>query len=126
MAFDPKKMRSMGYGDGISLWLYTTDDNMAAVKDAAYFNAFSDQMSVNSVIIAAASDGTFLRQVSAVATGDVTTAGLTDIALITDNGGGTAGDTIGAFSGVYTVGEVRDAVATLAQRVNNILLRLGV
>lgn len=46
-------------------------------------------------------------------------------ALLTDNSGGTASDTIAAIGAAYDQAEVRNAVASLAAKVNAILAALG-
>ncbi len=44
-----------------------------------------------------------------------------DITPLTDNSGGTAGDTIAAIGATYNQAEVRNAVASLAAKINAIL-----
>lgn len=44
---------------------------------------------------------------------------------LTDSSGGTAGDTIAAIGGTYSQTEVRNAVASLAAKVNQLLQLLG-
>lgn len=44
-----------------------------------------------------------------------------DITALTDNSGGTAGDTIAAIGATYDQDEVRNAVASLAAKINAII-----
>jgi hypothetical protein len=48
-----------------------------------------------------------------------------NIAELTDSSGGTASDTIAAIGATYDQAEVRNAVASLAAKVNYLLRRLG-
>lgn len=48
------------------------------------------------------------------------------ITSLTDSSGGTAADTIAAIGATYTQAEVRNAVASLATKVNRILIALRV
>lgn len=43
------------------------------------------------------------------------------VASLTDNSGGTAADTIAAIGGTYSQTEVRNAIASLAAKINEIL-----
>ena len=47
-----------------------------------------------------------------------------DVASLTDNSGGTSSDTIAAIGGTYNQAEVRNAVASLANKINEMLERL--
>lgn len=47
------------------------------------------------------------------------------IAVLTDNSGGTAADTIAAIGATYSQTEVRNAVASLAAKINGLIARLG-
>lgn len=56
---------------------------------------------------------------------DADAAGMGGVAALTDNSGGTAGDTIAAIGATYDQAEVRNAVASLAARINAIAKQLG-
>lgn len=56
---------------------------------------------------------------------DADAAGTGVIAPLTDSSGGTAGDTIAAIGATYVQAEVRNAIASLAARVNAIAKQLG-
>ena len=43
------------------------------------------------------------------------------VVALTDNSGGTASDTIAAIGGTYSQAEVRNAVASLAAKINEII-----
>ena len=57
-------------------------------------------------------------------TGNKTVANPT-AATLTDNSGGTASQTIAAIGGTYNQGEVRNAVASLADEVNKLIIDLA-
>ncbi len=50
--------------------------------------------------------------------------GQTAIASLTDSSGGTAGDTIAVIGAVYAQGEVQDAVASLARKIENLTVTM--
>jgi hypothetical protein len=56
---------------------------------------------------------------------DATRGSLGGITGLTDNSGGTAADTIAAIGGTYVQAEVRNAVASLAAKINAIQRQLG-
>lgn len=56
---------------------------------------------------------------------DATRAGIGDFTSLTDSSGGTASDTIAAISGTYVQSEVRNAIASLAAKINDIGSKLG-
>ncbi|WP_191085632.1 capsid cement protein [Roseococcus microcysteis] len=56
---------------------------------------------------------------------DADAAGLGTVAPLTDNSGGTAGDTIAAIGSSYVQAEVRNAIASLAARVNALAKQFG-
>lgn len=56
---------------------------------------------------------------------DATRSGLGAIVALTDSSGGTAADTIAAIGGTYSQTEVRNAIASLAAKVNGILKYLN-
>lgn len=47
------------------------------------------------------------------------------VAVLTDNSGGTAADTIADIGATYTEAEVANAIASLAAKVNAIIAALG-
>lgn len=56
---------------------------------------------------------------------DADASGLGAVTELTDSSGGTAADTIAAIGGTYSQTEVRNAVASLAAKVNAILRQIG-
>jgi hypothetical protein len=56
---------------------------------------------------------------------DADASGLGAVTELTDSSGGTAGDTIAAIGATYVQAEVRNAVASLAAKVNAILRQIG-
>jgi hypothetical protein len=56
---------------------------------------------------------------------DADTAGLGAITALTDSSGGTAADTIAAIGGTYSQAEVRNAVASLAAKVNALIAQVS-
>lgn len=55
---------------------------------------------------------------------DVSNGGLGAIGVLTDSSGGTASDTIAAIGGSYSQAEVRNAIASLAAKVNALARQL--
>jgi len=51
MAYNSANLTSMCYGNGFTLWHYTSADAIATVNTAAYFNDASDMLNVRDVII---------------------------------------------------------------------------
>ena len=47
--------------------------------------------------------------------------GVEALVVLTDNSGGTGADTIAAIGGTYDQAEVRNAIASLADKINEIL-----
>lgn len=85
-------------------------------------DAFTLTASTNSPI------GRVVRWVSSttcIVAFDAARAGIGDFTSLTDNSGGTAGDTIAAISGTYVQSEVRNAIASLAAKINDIGAKLG-
>jgi predicted RecA/RadA family phage recombinase len=62
---------------------------------------------------------------SAVVEFDASNGSLGAVTELTDSSGGTAADTIAAIGGSYNQAEVRNAVASLAAKINAILRQLG-
>lgn len=56
---------------------------------------------------------------------DVDQGGLGAITPLTDSSGGTAGDTLAAISGTYVQAEIRNSIASLADRINKLAAQLG-
>jgi hypothetical protein len=55
---------------------------------------------------------------------DATRASLANLVALTDSSGGTASDTIAAIGGTYSQAEVRNAVASLAAKINALAARI--
>jgi hypothetical protein len=51
MAFAASGLTALAYGNGFTLWHYTSADAIATVNTAGYFNDASDMMAVRDVII---------------------------------------------------------------------------
>lgn len=51
--------------------------------------------------------------------------GVASLTAFTDNSGGTAADTIAAIGATYDQDEVRNAVASLAAKINSIISQIG-
>lgn len=56
---------------------------------------------------------------------DTAIAAAGDVTALTDNSGGTAGDTIAAIGATYNQAEVRNAVASLAAKINALIAALA-
>jgi hypothetical protein len=57
MAYDAANLIRLGGGSGVSLWHYSTTDTVATVNSAGYFNASSNMLGLNDVIITLSSTG---------------------------------------------------------------------
>ena len=57
MAYDAANLTRLGGGSGVSLWHYSTTDTVATVNTAGYFNASSNMLGLNDVIITLSSTG---------------------------------------------------------------------
>lgn len=107
------------------VYYYVTADDKTTVEGAGYFNgALSNGLGVGDVIHALMGDGgTPLLKSYMVTSGGATVAirgfGLA-ITRLTDNSGGTAANTIAAIGATYSQTEVRNAVASLAAKVNEL------
>jgi hypothetical protein len=62
----------------------------------------------------------WIASTSCVVMFDATRAGLGDLALLTDNSGGSASATLPAISGTYTQAEIRNSIASLAAAINQL------
>jgi hypothetical protein len=51
MAFAASGLTALAYGNGFTLWHYTSADAIATVNTAGYFNDASEMMAVRDVII---------------------------------------------------------------------------
>ena len=51
MAFNQSNLSSLAYGNGFTLWHYTSADAIATVNTAGYFNDASDELTVRDLII---------------------------------------------------------------------------
>jgi hypothetical protein len=75
-AFTASSMTLIGQGNGNNVYLYTTDDTIAEVATAAYFNSFRTQLSKGDLVLVAGNvDGTPTADVivmNNVASGDIT------------------------------------------------------
>jgi hypothetical protein len=57
MSFTYTNLTNIGYGNGFSIWAYTTTDSAATVDTAAYFDDASDIISIGDLIVLNASTG---------------------------------------------------------------------
>ena len=57
MAYDAANLTRLSGGSGVSLWHYSTTDTVATVNSAGYFNASSNMLGLNDVIITLSSTG---------------------------------------------------------------------
>lgn len=57
MAYDAANLTRLSGGSGVSLWHYSTTDTVATVNTAGYFNASSNMLGLNDVIITLSSTG---------------------------------------------------------------------
>ena len=57
MAYNAASLTRLGGGSGVSLWHYSTTDTVATVNTAGYFNASSNMLGLNDVIITLSSTG---------------------------------------------------------------------
>lgn len=106
-------------------YAYVTNDDKTAVEANAYFDGILDNgLNIGDVITAIMDlDGTPLLKHYIVTAGgaDVAIRGLgLAITRLTDNSGGTASNTIAAIGATYTQAEVRNAVASLAAKINEL------
>lgn len=51
MAFSASGLTALAYGNGFTLWHYTSADAIATVNTAAYFNDASDMLAVRDLMI---------------------------------------------------------------------------
>ena len=51
MAFAASGLTALAYGNGFTLWHYTSADAIATVNTSGYFNDASDMLSVRDVIV---------------------------------------------------------------------------
>lgn len=58
MALDRSNLTSLAYGNGFTLWHYTTTDAVADVNTSGYFDNASNQLSIGDRIMATTSTGT--------------------------------------------------------------------
>ena len=107
------------------IYSYATNDDKTAVEANAYFDgALDNGLNVGDLIRAIMDfDGTLLFK------DYIVTAGGADVAIrgeglpitrLTDSSGGTASNTIAAIGGTYSQTEVRNAVASLAAKINEL------
>lgn len=104
---------------------YVTNDDKTAVEGAGYFNgALNNGLNAGDVITAILDDdGTPLLKTYFITAGGASVSirgvGLAVTAL-TDNSGGSASNTIASIGATYTQSEVRNAVASLAAKINEL------
>lgn len=109
-----------------NLYFLSTNDTAAAVETDGYFDGvLDDGLAEGDVIISALDlDGTSLLKIYFVTAGgaDVAVRGLgVGITALTDNSGGTGADTIAVIGASYSQTEVANAIASLADKVNEII-----
>ncbi|MBD5400142.1 hypothetical protein HDR61_00100 [bacterium] len=68
MAFQNKNLSVIAYANGFTLWHYVSDEKIAAITTAGYFDSVKTLMNIGDVIIINATDNTALRKVGV--TGD--------------------------------------------------------
>ena len=130
MAFNKKQLVCIAQlpgaddGDAVkNVYGYVTNDTAAQVEANAYFDgALNNGLGAGDIIMAILDDdGTpLMKQYMVVAGGaDVAIRGFgAAITALTDNSGGTASNTIAAIGGTYSQTEVRNAIASLAAKIN--------
>lgn len=104
-------------------------DQAWAVGDPLYWDDSAKKLTKTGtgntlVAIATAAAASTAATGTAVLIPSVTARAFAAIASLTDNSGGTAGDTIAAIGGTYSQTEVRNAVASLAAKINALLAAL--
>ncbi|MDE5615311.1 MAG: hypothetical protein K2I81_00555 [Alphaproteobacteria bacterium] len=67
MAFQNKNLSVIAYANGFTLWHYASDEKMATVTAAGYFNSVKTLMNIGDVVIINASDNTTIKKVAATA-----------------------------------------------------------
>lgn len=89
MAFTNKNLSALGYGSGITMWVYSTADTAATCAASGYFNSMIDVMRVGDLIyIYSGVGGTNAFGLFAVRLNDGTNVDLTDVtALVVTNAG---------------------------------------
>ena len=138
MAFSASQLRAISEGSALGtapgnvnqVYFYRTNDTAAVVEANAYFDgALNNGLKAGDVIFCLLDeDGTPVFKIYHVTVGgaDVTIKSMTQVARLTDSSGGTAGDTIAAIGATYDQAEVRNAVASLAAKINNIMNAIGI
>lgn len=104
---------------------YVTNDNKAAVEANGYFDgALDNGFGAGDIIIAILDDdGTPLVKIYHVTAGgaDVAIRGLgASITALTDSSGGTASNTIPVIGASYAQADIRNAIASLAAKINEL------
>ena len=116
-------------GQAPAIHTYYTEDSLADVEGANYFDAVSEHFDedVDLLLVVANVDATTEVAIyrPTVSAGSVTLNALHGQSALTDNSGGTANDTIAAVSGTGDDGNVNDNFADLAAKVNSLLELLG-
>lgn len=57
MAYDSSNLTAFAYGNGATLWHYTSTDSAATINTAGYFNDAADRMRVNDIILSVSATG---------------------------------------------------------------------
>lgn len=126
MAFDKSNMVLWSDGNNKKLYHYnSSDDTLATIKGAGYFNTYSDQLAVDDIVVIQGSDGFAIQRASAVSSGSVTMANLSGQATLTDSTTGTPGGAIADVGASFNQATLNNNFASLTTKVNAILQALG-
>jgi len=92
-------------------------------SEVAYFDAPEDTTFTTSdyVVLSSQGNNSFMTGANFDASYTAFESDLGSLVNLTDNSGGTAGDTIAAIGGTYSQSEVRNAIASLAAKINEII-----
>jgi len=113
-----------------SLFFLPTSDALATVLADGYLNDSRAQLNAGDIVFVASAEGgtvdwAVLKVTASPSSGNVTTAIASGLKAITDNSGGAASDTIAAITAgaAYDQADmtaIKNAIATLAARINAI------
>jgi len=102
---------------------YNCNYKLDQSSEVAYFDAPEDTTFTTSdyVVLSTQGNNSFMTGANFDASYTAFESDLGSLVNLTDNSGGTAANTIAAIGGTYSQSEVRNAIASLAAKINEII-----